>query len=139
MKRLIWVLSLVLIVTLSAWMPVFAQESSEEFSLQGILGQILLLILVPIAGVLGTYMAKLLKRAIVNIDNASLQSLAWVAVRWAQDKYSHVKGSDQFGKACAHVADKVKGVSGSDVEKAVAAAYQSMKAELGNAASSSTQ
>lgn len=104
-----------------------------------LLVNLLLAVSAPIAGFVGVLLAKLIKKAIDQIENNKIQSFAYLAVRWAQDKFKDISGSERYNEAIDKLASKVNGISGAQLEEAIRAAYTSMKAELGNVVSVSTE
>lgn len=107
--------------------------------LRELLPQILVAILIPVAGIIGTLIARLIKGLIKKNLNENLQGLAYVGVRWAQQKFKDLHGQDKFDKVYTAIASKIKGVDKMDIEEAIEAAVEGMNKELGPTASGSTK
>jgi len=94
--------------------------------MNSILGQILVALLIPIAGVIGTLLGKLIVEALSKIKSEKLQAFAWTAVYFVEQKFQDLHGEDKFGKAYEIIADKLPGISQADIERAIEAAVSSM-------------
>ena len=93
-----------------------------------------LLAVVPIIGLL---LGKLLKKGISQIDNQSLQTFAWMAVRFAEDKLvGPGLGAAKLEVASQWLAGKFPKLDRSTIEATVRASYQQFAAQLGNGVSS---
>ncbi len=103
------------------------------------LGSILVAILIPVATGLGTLLGKLIKKAINRIENATLQELAWTAVRWAEQKFKNLPGDERFKKVEEYITEKLPGVNKEDIERAIEAAVKQLHIELGEEVSLPTK
>lgn len=93
-----------------------------------------ILAVVPIIGLL---IGRLLKKGIDQIDNQGLQSFAWMAVRFAEDKLvGPGQGTAKLEVASQWLAAKFPKMDPSTIEAAIRSAYKQFSSELGNAASS---
>ena len=105
---------------------------------QQILGSLLVAVLIPVAAALGLLLAKLIKKAISKINSEAMQSIAWTAVHFVEQKFKDLHGDDKFDKAYEIVAGKIPGVEKEDIEQAIESAVASLHAELGEKVGSST-
>ena len=62
-----------------------------------ILQGILVAVVIPVAGILGALLARLIKKGIDSVDNENLQKLAWLGVRWAE---SRARSKRKMVEAC---------------------------------------
>ena len=104
-----------------------------------ILGPLLLVVLIPLAAIIGKLLAGLIKKGISKIDNEALQSFTWMAVRFAEQKFKKLHGQDKFDVVYERIAKNFPGVEKENIEAAIEATVNAMNKELGNAASSPTE
>lgn len=136
-RNRICIMLYVFMTAMLAYAPlVWAAEKEGGFDLLSMAGALIAVVLIPIATMIGRLIGKLLNKSIAKIDNEQLQSMAWVAVRFAQKKLKDKAGSEKFEAAYEYLAKKLPGVNGDDIEKAIEAAVNSLDLELGNAAGS---
>lgn len=98
-----------------------------------LLQNLLTAIIIPLAGVIGTMIARLIKKGINSIDNDNLERLAWLGVRWAEDQITGKKKGEERIKAVKKwIQEKTNGKFDDDtVEKAIRSAFQNFSNELG--------
>ena len=104
-----------------------------------IVGTLLVALLIPVAGILGTLLGKLLVSLIGKIRNETLQQLAYTGVRWAEQQLKTTPGSDRFASVRNYIAGKLPGVDEEDVRKAIEAAVKTLHIELGEEVSLPTK
>lgn len=85
---------------------------------------------VGILGYLGRLLGKFLNKKISDLDNDLLQKAAYVAVRFVDDAYKDLAGSEKFKLACSRLAQKLPGVNKDQIEEAVRAMYVNFSAEI---------
>lgn len=98
-----------------------------------ILKDILVAVVIPVAGILGALLARLIKKGIDSVDNENLQKLAWLGVRWAEDQMT---GKKEGEKRLEVIKQWIRSKAGKKfdedtIETAVRAAFQSFQKELG--------
>jgi len=103
----------------------------------GTLTELIKAVLLAVIPIVGLLLGRLLKKGIEQIDNQHMQTFAWMAVRFAEDK---LVGPDQ-GKAKLEVAShwlaaRFPKLDQSTIEAAVRSSYQQFSAQLGNGVSS---
>jgi len=98
-----------------------------------ILKDILVAVVIPIAGILGALLARLIKKGIDSVDNENLQKLAWLGVRWAEDQMTGKgKGEKRLESVKQWVRVKTgKKFDDDTIEKAIRSAFQNFQKELG--------
>ena len=103
----------------------------------GVLTELIKAALLAVVPIIGLLLGRLLKKGISQIDNQSLQTFAWMAVRFAEDKLvGPNKGAEKFRVASQWLAGKFPKLDPSTIEAAVRSSYQQFAAQLGNAAGS---
>lgn len=98
--------------------------------IQQILGSLLIAILIPVAAALGLLLAKLIKKGISKIDSEALQSVAWSAVHFVEQKFRDLHGKDKFDKAYEIIASKIPGVEKENIEQAIESCVNAMNKEF---------
>lgn len=98
--------------------------------IQQILGNLLIAVLIPVATAIGFLLAKLIKKSISQIDSEALQSLAWTAAHFVEQKFRDLHGKDKFDKAYEIVASKLPGVEKENIEQAIESCVNAMKKEF---------
>ena len=96
-----------------------------------ILGLILVAVAVPVAAIVGTQLARLLKRQVERLDCDKKERVAWSAIGWVLDKFPGLTETEKYQKAMERVANVLPGLSKEDVDEAVHALWKAKKDELG--------
>lgn len=103
----------------------------------GVLTELIKAALLAVVPIVGLLLGRLLKKGIDRIDNQSLQTFAWMAVRFSEDKLiGPNKGAEKFRLASQWLGDKFPKLDKGVIEAAIRASYQQFSAELGNGAGS---
>ena len=102
-----------------------------------VLNELLKAVVLAVVPIVGFLLGKLLKKGLEQIDNQHLQTFAWMAVRFAEDKLVGPKqGVAKLEVAVQWLAARFPQLDPSIIEAAVRAAYQQFAAQLGNVAAS---
>jgi hypothetical protein len=105
--------------------------------LSGILNELIKAVLLAVVPIVGLLLGRLLKKGISQIDNQSLQTFAWMAVRFAEDKLvGPGQGKAKLEVASQWLAARFPKLDPSTIEAAVRASYQQFATQLGNGAGS---
>ena len=103
------------------------------------LPQIIGAVLIPLFGIIGTLLGKLLVRMLDKIQNEHLQGMANVLVRWASQKLTGGnRGREKFRLVASKISKKFKWAKQEQIEEAIEAVVNNLRREAGNAEGSAT-
>jgi len=90
-------------------------------------------ILIPVLGILGNMLGKLLNVSIDKIKNEHIQGFANIAVRWASQKLTGGnRGNEKFQKVASKISKNFKWATEDQIEEAIESAVNGLKREVGN-------
>lgn len=95
------------------------------------LQEILTVILIPVAGAVGTLIAVLLQNLISKIRNEHLQTLAYMGVYAIEQKYPELKGQDKYKKVVEYLASKMKYITEDQINVAIESAVKQFNISIG--------
>lgn len=95
-----------------------------------ILGVALAAIAVPLAAIIGVYLARMLKQVVSRLDCERKEHWAWLAINWTIDQFPGLVKTKQFEEAVRWMADKVPGMDRKEIEDFIRAMFTAKKEAL---------